>query len=121
MSTLYSAVRFGFGTRDAVVGGNRGISCRDPDASAALRNRSQLPAWTGCWFKDSTVNRQRCLPREPLFSYGRCLAHFAVDPELVSGPHTARRGEDTLPAVQSGQVRRRRESADTADARRIRH
>ena len=22
-------------------------------------------------------------PREPLFSYGRCLAHFAVDPELV--------------------------------------
>jgi type I restriction enzyme, R subunit len=22
-------------------------------------------------------------PREPLFSYGRCLAHFAVDPDLV--------------------------------------
>ena len=22
-------------------------------------------------------------PREPLFAYGRCLAHFAVDPELV--------------------------------------
>ena len=23
-------------------------------------------------------------PREPLFAYGRCLAHFAVDPELVT-------------------------------------
>ena len=22
-------------------------------------------------------------PREPLFAFGRCLAHFAVDPELV--------------------------------------
>ena len=33
-------------------------------------------------------------PREPLFAYGRCLAHFAVDPELVfvttmlAGPNT---------------------------------
>ena len=33
-------------------------------------------------------------PREPLFTYGRCLAHFAVDPELVfvttrlAGPQT---------------------------------
>jgi type I restriction enzyme R subunit len=33
-------------------------------------------------------------PREPLFGYGRCLAHFAVDPELVfvaaqlTGPRT---------------------------------
>ena len=33
-------------------------------------------------------------PREPLFAYGRCLAHFAVDPELVyvtthlTGPQT---------------------------------
>jgi type I restriction enzyme R subunit len=33
-------------------------------------------------------------PREPLFAYGRCLAHFAVDPDLVyvtthlSGPST---------------------------------
>ena len=33
-------------------------------------------------------------PREPLFAYGRCLAHFAVDPELVfvttqlAGPST---------------------------------
>ncbi|GAB6933571.1 type I restriction endonuclease [Calditerricola satsumensis] len=27
--------------------------------------------------------RQDRDPREPLFSYGRCLAHFAVDPELV--------------------------------------
>src|SRR5260370_3711874 len=33
-------------------------------------------------------------PREPLFAYGRCLAHFAVDPELVyvtthlDGPNT---------------------------------
>ena len=33
-------------------------------------------------------------PREPLFAYGRCLAHFAVDPELVfvttalAGPKT---------------------------------
>jgi type I restriction enzyme R subunit len=22
-------------------------------------------------------------PREPLFAFGRCLAHFAVDPDLV--------------------------------------
>ena len=22
-------------------------------------------------------------PKEPLFSFGRCLAHFAVDPDLV--------------------------------------
>ena len=22
-------------------------------------------------------------PREPLFAYGRCLAHFAVDPDLT--------------------------------------
>jgi type I restriction enzyme R subunit len=33
-------------------------------------------------------------PREPLLAYGRCLAHFAVDPDLVyvtthlAGPHT---------------------------------
>ena len=33
-------------------------------------------------------------PREPLLAYGRCLAHFAVDPELVyvtthlAGPKT---------------------------------
>ena len=33
-------------------------------------------------------------PREPLFAYGRCLAHFAVDPDLVyvttqlAGPKT---------------------------------
>ena len=33
-------------------------------------------------------------PREPLFAYGRCLAHFAIDPELVyvttqlAGPQT---------------------------------
>ena len=27
--------------------------------------------------------RQDRAPREPLFAYGRCLAHFAVDPELV--------------------------------------
>ena len=27
--------------------------------------------------------RQDRDPREPLFAYGRCLAHFAVDPELV--------------------------------------
>ena len=24
-------------------------------------------------------------PREPLFAYGCCLAHFAVDPDLVYG------------------------------------
>ncbi len=34
-------------------------------------------------------------PREPLFAYGRCLAHFAVDPDLVYVT-TALRREKTL-------------------------
>ncbi len=34
-------------------------------------------------------------PREPLFTYGRCLAHFAVDPDLVYVT-TVLRGEKTL-------------------------
>ena len=50
-------------------------------------------------------------PREPLFAFGRCLAHFAVDPDLVyvtthlAGPKTR-----FLP-FNRGQVRRRRQSA----------
>ena len=57
-------------------------------------------------------------PREPLFAYGRCLAHFAVDPELVyvtthlTGPQTyflpfnqgkyGGAGNPPVPPTQSG-------------------
>ena len=53
-------------------------------------------------------------PREPLFAYGRCLAHFAVDPGPRLRDDAARRAEDALPALQPGQVRRRRQSAGAA-------
>ena len=59
-------------------------------------------------------------PREPLLAYGRCLAHFAVDPDLVyvttqlAGPKTR-----FLPFNQ-GQVRRRRQSARAAHPRGLR-
>ena len=60
-------------------------------------------------------------PREPLLARGRCLAHFAVDPELVyvttelAGPATR-----FLP-FNKRQVRRSRQSARSADAERLRH
>ncbi len=60
-------------------------------------------------------------PREPLFAFGRCLAHFAVDPDLVyvttqlAGPKTR-----FLPFNQ-GQVRRRRQSARAAHSAGLRH
>ena len=39
---------------------------------------------TGQNVKDATDQYKRDRdPREPLFAYGRCLAHFAVDPDLV--------------------------------------
>ena len=66
--------------------------------------------------------RQDRAPREPLFVYGRCLAHFAVDPELVfvttrlAGPGTRflpfnrgalrGRGESTGPTHPSGLPKR---------------
>ena len=42
------------------------------------------------------------------FAYGRCLAHFAVDPEQVFVTTALGRAEDPLPAVQPGALRRRR-------------
>jgi type I restriction enzyme R subunit len=53
-------------------------------------------------------------PREPLLAYGRCLAHFAVDPDLVYVTTPARRAADPVPAVQPGEVRRRRQPARAA-------
>lgn len=39
---------------------------------------------TGQTVEDAVRQYKNCRdPREPLFAYGRCLAHFAVDPELV--------------------------------------
>ena len=50
---------------------------------------------TGQTVQDAIRQYQRDRdPREPLFAYGRCLAHFAVDPDLVyvtthlTGPQT---------------------------------
>ena len=34
-------------------------------------------------------------PREPLFAFGRCLAHFAVDPDLVYVSHPPARAGKT--------------------------
>ena len=53
-------------------------------------------------------------PREPLLSPGRCLAHFAVDPNLVYVTSKLDRDEYPLPALQPGQVRRRRQPARAA-------
>ena len=55
-------------------------------------------------------------PREPLFAYGRCLAHFAVDPDLVYVTTHLAGAKDPLPALQPGQVRRRGQSARAAHA-----
>ena len=54
-------------------------------------------------------------PREPLFAYGRCLAHFAVDPDQVFVDHPAHRSRRPgfLP-FQPGALRRRGEPADSA-------
>jgi Nucleotidyl transferase AbiEii toxin, Type IV TA system/Type I restriction enzyme R protein N terminus (HSDR_N) len=60
-------------------------------------------------------------PREPLLAYGRCLAHFAVDPDLVYVTHPSRRAEDALPPLQPGQVRRCRQPPGAADAQGLRH
>ena len=59
-------------------------------------------------------------PREPLFAYGRCLAHFAVDPDLVYVT-TQLAGRDALPSVQPGEVRRRRQPARAAHAEGLCH
>ena len=60
-------------------------------------------------------------PREPLLAYGRCLAHFAVDPDLVYVTTQLAGPEDALPALQPGQVRRRRQPARAAHAAGLRH
>ena len=60
-------------------------------------------------------------PREPLLAYGRCLAHFAVDPDLVYVTTQLAGAEDALPALQPGQVRRRRQPARAAHAQGLRH
>ena len=53
-------------------------------------------------------------PREPLFAYGRCLAHFGRGPGTGVRDHTARRTQDPIPAVQPGALRRRGESSGPA-------
>jgi type I restriction enzyme R subunit len=59
-------------------------------------------------------------PREPLFQYGRCLAHFAVDPDLVYvTTHLAGLKTRFLP-FQPGPVRRRRQPAGAAHPPRLR-
>ena len=45
-------------------------------------------------------------PREPLLAYGRCLAHFAVDPDLVFVTTHLQGAQDALPAFQPGTLRR---------------
>ncbi len=59
-------------------------------------------------------------PREPLFKYGRCLAHFAVDPELVYVT-TQLSGPNAFSAVQQRALRRRRQSAGSPDPERLCH
>ena len=49
-------------------------------------------------------------PREPLFANGRCLAHFAVDPELVFRDHPVGRFRHPIPALQPGALWGRGES-----------
>jgi type I restriction enzyme R subunit len=47
--------------------------------TAELKNRL-----TGQTVEDAIAQYKRDRdPREPLIAYGRCLAHFAVDPDLV--------------------------------------
>ncbi|MCI0416437.1 hypothetical protein L0222_26995 [bacterium] len=57
-------------------------------------------------------------PREPLFANGRCLAHFAVDPDLVYVTARLQR-EHTLSSVQPGRIRRSRQSACSTNEERI--
>ena len=58
-------------------------------------------------------------PREPLFAYARCLAHFAVDPDQVFVTTQLTGSQDPVPAVQPGALRRRGEPADSAHPGRL--
>ena len=55
-------------------------------------------------------------PREPLFAYGRCLAHFAVDPDLVYVTTELAREKTRFLPFHQGKFSRRRQSARAADA-----
>ena len=52
--------------------------------------------------------------REPLLRFRRCLAHFAVDPDLVYVTTELARAKDAISAVQPGQARWRRKPARAA-------
>ncbi len=61
-----------------------------PVATFELKN-----PWTGQTVKNAIRQYQQDRdPREPLFAFGRCVVHFAVDPELVYMT-THLRGKDT--------------------------
>ena len=69
-------------------------SCSSSTASLSLLSNSRT-SLTGQTVGDAIRQYKRDRdPRELLFNYGRCLAHFAVDPELVyvttrlAGPQT---------------------------------
>ena len=66
-----------------------------PIFTAELKNRL-----TGQDVEDAIKQYQEKRdPREPLFGYGRCLAHFAVDSELVYVTTALRPREDALSAL----------------------
>ncbi len=50
-------------------------------------------------------------PKSRCFGFGRCLAHFAVDPDLVYVTTHLRGGQDPVPALQQGRNLRRGQSA----------
>ena len=58
--------------------------------------------------------RTRRDPREPLFAYGRCLAHFAIDPETVFVTTRLVGPRDPFSAFQPRALRRRGESTSAA-------
>ena len=57
-------------------------------------------------------------PREKLFEFGRCVAHFAVDDARGEVLHAAQGQGVVVPAVQQGLERRRRQPAQSRTASR---
>ena len=60
-------------------------------------------------------------PRELLFNYGRCLAHFASRPGTRLCDDTARGAADPFPPLQPRQVWRGWKSTSLAHGKRLRH
>ena len=75
-----------------------------PERPAALHRGAEEPAQRARTVerRDPPVPHDRD-PREPLFAFGRCLAHFAVDTDLVYVTTQLEGDDDALPAVQQGQ------------------